>query len=134
MYSRHQNFPVYQTLDSEVSALHFNHVQYALKQLGGEIRLSLPKLRSLDLILQKNAWVIVDRSLNDVPIAVWTGFSIEKRDNLHQPINCSLKYFHMHAGLVIKRSLEAMELMLGELLPGGDIENPAHVLSIDKKT
>lgn len=133
MYSRLEDVPVYESFSTTVNALHFNHVQRALNKLGESIRLSIPRMRHLDLILEKQAWIIVDRVLNDVPIAAWTDFKTSPRDNIHQPISCTLKLFHVHAHLILDRSLEAMELMLGELLPEGDIENPAAIVPIDKK-
>jgi hypothetical protein len=114
MYSRHETFPVYELRSAEISAIHFNHVQHALKRLGDEIRLSIPRLRSLDLILQRRAWVIVDNALNDVPIAAWTEFETAHRVNLHEPIKCVQKLYHQHAQLVLNHTIEAMELILGE--------------------
>jgi hypothetical protein len=133
MYSRLEDVPVYESFSTTVKAIHFNHVQRALNKLGDSIRLSIPRMRHLDLILEKQAWIIVDRVLNDVPIAAWTDFKTSSRDNVHQPISCTQKLFHVHAHLILDRSLEAMELMLGELLPEGDIENPAAIVPIDKK-
>jgi len=134
MYSRLDDMPVYESYSTTVKAIHFNHVQHALNKLGESIRFSIPRMKHLDLILEKRAWIIVDRVLNDVPIAAWTDFQTSNRDNIHQPIRCTQKLFHIHAELILDRSLEAMELLLGEILPGGDAENPADVLSIDKKS
>jgi len=134
MYSRLEDVPVYETFPTTVNALHFNHVQHALNKLGDSIRLSIPRMKHLDLILEKQAWIIVDRVLNDVPIAAWTDFRSSPRDNIHQPIQCTQKLYHAHAHLILDRSLEAMELLLGELMPEGDIEKPADILSIDKKS
>jgi len=134
MYSRLENMPVYESYPTEVNAVHFNHVQHAINKLGDSIRLSIPRMIHLDLILEKQAWIIVDRVLNDVPIAAWTDFQTAHRDNIHQPIKCTQKLYHVHAHLVLDRSLEAMELILGELLPEGDIGSPATVLPINKES
>ena len=64
------DIPVYETCEGSLEAVHFNRVQIALKHLNKSIRLEIPKLRTLDLILEYDAWTIVDRSLNDMPIAV----------------------------------------------------------------
>ena len=116
MYKRLDEVPVFEHLQGSINANHYNHVQLALKRLGEEIRLPIPKLKLLDLILQKQAWIIVDRVHNDVPVAAWTDFETGHRDNLHEPINCNLKLYHANAPLVLDRTLEAMELMLGEEL------------------
>lgn len=116
MYSRLDNMPIYQHRDSSVDANYYNHVLFALKRLGDEVRLVIPRLKHLDLILQKDAWIIVDRVLNDYPIAAWTKFQTAHRDNLHEPVKCDLNLYHAHADLILDRTLEAMELMLGEEL------------------
>lgn len=116
MYDRLDDMPVFDRHPAKISATHYNHVKLALKRLGNEIRLTIPKLKTLDLILQDDAWIIVDRVLNDVPIAAWTEFQIEQRDNLHEDIDCLLKLYHMNAELILDRTLEAMEMLLGEEL------------------
>ena len=116
MYTRHDEVPVYQYRESSIKALHYNTVQTALKRLGEELRLTIPKLKTLDLIIQRDAWVVVDRALNDIPIAAWAEFEVGQRDTLHQPINCQLRLYHANGDLIINRVLEAMELLLGERL------------------
>jgi hypothetical protein len=116
MYNRLDNMPIYKHLDSSVDANYFNHVLVALKRLGAEIRFPIPRLKHLDLILQHGAWIIVDRVQNDVPIAAWTNFQTEHRSSLHEPIQCDLNLYHANAGLILDRTLEAMELLLGEQL------------------
>jgi len=116
MYTRHNEVPAYECRTGLIDAAHYNRVQTAFKRLGEEIRLSMPKLKTLDLILQQDAWIIVDRAFNDLPIAAWMDFDTSHRHALHTPVQCNLKLYHAHAGLIIKRVLEAMELLLGERL------------------
>ena len=131
LYTRHDEVPQLSSRPGKVNALYYNHVQTALKQLGNQIRLSIPKLKHLDLIIQKDAWIIVDKVLNDVPVVAWTNFETRGRDSLHEPIKCEIRYFHYAASMIMNRTLEAMELMLGELeqrLP----EKKSNVLPIKK--
>ncbi len=114
LYTRHDEVPQLGARPSKVDANYYNHVQTALKRLGNQIRLTIPKLKHLDLILQKDAWIIVDKVLNDYPIAAWTKFETGGRDSLHKPIQCELRYFHYAASMILNRTLEAMEIMLGE--------------------
>jgi hypothetical protein len=116
MYTRLKDIPVFEFRDTQLDAGHFNHVQVALKKLGDSIRFPIPKLKHLDLILEKEAWIIVDHVLNDIPVAAWTDFQAEHRDNLHQPIKCRLQLYHANADLILARTLDAMELLLGEQL------------------
>jgi hypothetical protein len=132
MYDRLEEVPVYALRQVEVSATHYNHVSVALRRLGSEIRLQIPRLKHLDLILQKNAWIIVDRVLNDIPIVAWTDFETSHRDNLHQPIRCSQRMYHIHAPMIITRTLDAMELLLGEQLQEMSELKPASVSEIRK--
>ena len=119
LYTRHNEVPILSSRQTTVTANYYNHVQLALKRLGKHIRFQIPKLKHLDLILQKDAWVVVDRALNDVPIIAWTSFQVDHRENLHEPIRCELRTWHMAAAMVRNRTLEAMEIMLGEALEDG---------------
>jgi hypothetical protein len=134
MYKRLDEIPVYETSESELDAIHFNHVQVALKRLGEEIRLQIPKLKHLDLILQKDAWILVDRVLNDVPLAAWSDFETSHRDNLHQPIKCKLRLYHNHVHMVLEHTIEAMELLLGEQLQELKPRQSASVAPINKNS
>lgn len=110
MYSRHTEIP---TLDVRpgwlVEARYFNQVRRALARLGPELRLSPQGLKHLDLILQRDAWVVVDRVLNDMPVVAWTAFHARGRRSLHRPIACELLLFHAMASMVMNRTLAAME-------------------------
>ncbi len=122
MYTRHDEVPVYSYRDGVLDALHYNHVQVALNRLGENLRMTLPKMKTLDLILQRDAWIIVDRSFNDLPIAAWTNFDLERREGLHAPVHCQIRLFVPNAGILLKRVLEAMEMLLGEL----EIDDDSH--------
>ena len=87
-----------------------------MKRLGPELRFRIPKLKHLDLILQKDAWVVVDRALSDYQILCWTDFQTEGRANLHEPIVCEIRIFHYCASMILKKTINAMEMLLGEEL------------------
>ncbi len=114
MYTRHLEVPTYSHWKASLDALHFNHVTSSLKRAGGNIRLELPRLRTLDLILQPDAWIVVDHAYNDIPVVAWCEFQVEGRNNIHLPIPCTVKLFHAHGEIIMARSIEAMELLLGE--------------------
>jgi len=132
LYTRHDEVPQLGARPGKVDAIFYNHVQTALKQLGNQIRLKIPKLKHLDLILQKDAWIIVDITLNDVPVVAWTNFEIKGRTSLHEPIQCEIRFFHYAASMILNRTLEAMELMLGELLEQELHDEKSDVLPINK--
>lgn len=121
LYTRHNEVPILSSRKTTVKANYYNHVQVALKKLGPQIRFRIPRLKHLDLILQKDAWVVVDKVLNDLPIIAWTDFEVEHRENLHEPIKCELRTWHVAAAMVRDRTLEAMEILLGEALEDGTL-------------
>lgn len=108
--------PRFETRAGQVKALHYNHVQTGLHRLHVKLRYRIPKLKHLDLILQKDAWIVVDHVLNDMPIIAWTNFETEHRKTLHQDINCEIRLFHYAAEKILERTLDAMELLLSEEL------------------
>jgi len=111
-----EDLPAFEIRKTSVKAVHYNLVQVAIKRLGTNIRFNLPKLRTLDLHLEKDAWIVVDKRLNDIPVMAWVDFEVAHRGNLHEDIPCTLKIYHSHAGLLIKKVMEAMTLLLGEQL------------------
>ncbi|MDH5326167.1 MAG: hypothetical protein OEZ68_16300 [Gammaproteobacteria bacterium] len=122
MHERLEGLPVYELRQWELDANYFNHVQVALHRLSQSLRFAIPKLKHLDLILDADAWIVVDRVQGDVPVVAWTAFQTQHRDNLFEPIKCELRSYHAHADLILQRTLEAMELLLGEQLADGSFE------------
>lgn len=103
MASRLDDIPVYEQRPLAVAASDYNRVQIALKRLGAPLQLSLPGLRSLELVLEHDSWIVIDASLNEIPVIAWTDFQVEHRANLHEPVPCRLKIYHAHALLIIDR-------------------------------
>jgi len=133
MKSRIDNLPSFETRHTQVKAIHYNLVQVALKRLGSPLLFALPKLRNLDLYLEKDVWIVVDKSLNNIPIMAWIDFETSERASLHEDIPCTLKIYHSHAGILIKKIMEAMTLLIGEQLDLPDDEQ-ARVLPIKKNS
>lgn len=112
MSSRLDDIPVYQQRPISVAAADFNRVQIALKRLGEPVHIPLSGMRSLQLILEREAWIVIDASLNEIPVLAWTDFQAGGRANLHEPIPCVLKIYHAHAMMIIDKVIACME---GEL-------------------
>jgi len=132
MYTRHEEVPVYEIRDGQIDANHYNHVQVALNRLGESLRLSLPRLKTLELILQRDAWVVVDRAFNDVPVLAWSDFKTGHRAALHEPIACRIRLYHASADVIMQRIPEAMELLLGEQLENLSPEDGVQVIPFRK--
>lgn len=109
MSSRLDDIPIYELMDSSVTAANFNLVQIAFKRLGEPIEIPLAGLRRLELILDRDAWIVVDHDMNDIPILAWTDFQVEGRSALHEPVSCRLKTYHMHAKVILERVTDFME-------------------------
>ena len=131
LYTRHDEVPLLHHRGGKVEAAYYNDVQTALKRLG-PIRFKIPKLKHLDLILQKDAWIVVDRALSDFPILAWTDFQTEGRESLLEPVQCEVRIFHFAASMILRRTLEAMDLMLGEQLAKIMNDKKADVLPFKK--
>lgn len=132
-YTRHNEVPVLHTREGKMEAMYYNHVQTALKKLGPQIRLRIPTLKHLELVIQQDAWIVVDLALSEFPILCWTHFETNHRENLHEPITCEVRYFHYGASMIYNKTIEGMELMLGELLQDDLPDNLSDILPFKKK-
>lgn len=126
--SRHlDDIPVYEQTETTVTAALFNRVQIALNRLGEPLEIPLTGLRSLELVLDREAWVVIDRSLNDMPVLAWTDFQCASRSALHEPIRCWSKTYHIHAPVILQRVTEFMEhelaMRIAERQQACEIEN-----------
>ena len=115
MNPRLQNVPVYDGVNSSVPAEHFNLARIGLKRLQSPLRMPLPHPRPLDLILEDDAWIVVDRELNDVPVLAWLDFETRNR-GLHEPVPCRRNLYHAREEIIVGKVLEAMAILMGERL------------------
>jgi hypothetical protein len=99
--------------------MYYNRVRIALSRLDNPLRIELINLRGLDIVIDDDVWVCVDRTLNDLPIFAWTDFDYSSRTNLFEPVACRLRFYHNHADLIcgtvldlINRNLDSRLLRL----------------------
>ncbi len=114
MYTRHEEVPVLTSRTGKVDAADYNLIHRALTRDGPSIRLSLSGLKTLRMILQHDAWVVVDTAYNDLPVLAWTDFEVRRRNTLHEPVPCRIRLYHGHASMVLKRALQAVRSELTE--------------------
>lgn len=129
--SKLKHAPAFETRKICVDAYHYNLVQTGLKRLGSPLRFALPKSPTLDLHLEKEAWVVLGKGQNDAPVLAWLEFDATHRCSLHEELPCSLMIYQSDAGSLIKSVLEAMTLLLGEQLDQPD-DGDAEVLPLKK--
>lgn len=118
MRSRLDEVPVLKTVPTTVPAHHFNRLRLALLRLGDPLRLELPRLRHLDLLLGRDAWVCVDRTLYDLPVVAWTDFQ-HGRSALHEPVPCVMRLYHAHAEVVVPILFAEVEKVLKKRMGDG---------------
>ncbi len=113
--NRLNDVPPLKVLSATVEARYFNRVRLALVRLGCPLRLQLPALRHLDIVLDRQVWILVDRDLADLPVAAWTEFSAS-RHTLHVPVPCRLRIYHQHAEQILPTVLSETDARLAERL------------------
>ena len=114
MKSRLSDVPILKSTPTFIEAMYYNRVRIGLSRIDNPLRIELINLRGLDIVIDDEAWVCVDRTLNDLPIFAWTDFEYSARKSLFEPIACRLRFYHNHADLIcgtvldlINRNLDA---------------------------
>ena len=100
-----------------IEAPDFNRIRLILGHSPKPLRLSLPHHRGLEVILDHDAWLVVDSLKGDEPVLAWTAFK-RPHSALHEPVNCEVHLYHMHAGLIMGSALEALIDAMRDRDPG----------------
>jgi len=109
-----EDIPVYEKKTGQLDANLFNSIRVRQLRLKRSLRFEIKGLRTLDFILENDAWIVVDRDLNDIPVIAWTDFP--HRDNLHLPVVCTILYYHVHAEKLEEQILEYASIRVKEIL------------------
>jgi hypothetical protein len=124
---RLDDIPIFEMSTASVAAADYNLVQLAFHRLGEPLYLPLTGLRSLELVLDHEAWVVVDRDQNDMPVLAWTDFQRQGRSALHEAVPCHLKTYHVHAPVILDQVTAFLEQELAKRIAEKqqhcDIEN-----------
>ena len=132
-YNRHNEVLILDQHTDQIEANYFNRAQTALKRAHEQIRFKIPTLNHLDLIVQEDAWIVVDRVLNDMPVVAWTDFQTEGRDNLHEPVACERRLYHFAARMVVNTTLQALDAILGQAITDKNATEKKSVLPFNKE-
>lgn len=100
-----------------IEAPDFNRIRLILAHSAKPLRLSLPRHRGLEVILDQDAWLVVDSLKGDEPVLAWTAFK-RPHTALHEPVNCEVRLYHTHAGLIMGSALEALLGAMRDRDPG----------------
>ena len=82
------------------------------------LRFDLQGLPPMALDLEERLWVIVDTSLNDMPILAWSDFRDADRA-LHEAVPCTVTHFHFGASTLRDRAIERLAQRLERELGSG---------------
>ena len=104
------------TMPKSIEASIYNYVRLALRRRGSPLRVAVPCHRGLEIILDDRAWLCVDANADDQPVMAWLDFASRHRDNLHEPVACTLELYHRCAGLVMGSALDSLGGALAETL------------------
>jgi len=98
----------------ELAKEDYNIVRLGILRLGRPLDLEIEDINGLRCILDDHAWIFIDPYINDMPLLAWTNF--KPRDSINASIACELRLYHIHAGLLISKSLVALQNTLHGLL------------------
>lgn len=107
-----QRYHPYSMRNMEVDADCYNRVRLALRRLENPIRLSIPGLRTIDLLLDDETWIAVDQVEDDMPVVALTDFVRSRDGGLYEPVHCTAYYYHGYAELILERVLRATKRLL----------------------
>ena len=85
-------------------------------RLGTPIFVRLPDLKEMELILEADAWVVLDHNRGEVPVLAWVDFRPTSQRGLHEPVDCTLHYYHFMASGIRAKVLDCMAAGLEEAL------------------
>jgi hypothetical protein len=101
-------YPPLRIMHKRIAAAEYNRIRLGLLHERLPWRVPIKGMRCLLGILDEKAWICVDECQNDLPILAWTNFQTAQRTALDAPMECELRLYHMHAGLVMGTALEAL--------------------------
>ena len=96
----------------EVKAERYNLIQLALARLDGPLRFPLIGLRNLDILLDREVWACVDRSVLDLPVAAWNQFDVKDRNNLREDVSCELRHYQVNTDILLPYMWMTLESIL----------------------
>ena len=116
MRYRLENIPIYESDSIHVDADYYNLVRLSLSRLHNPLRVRLSQLRTIDLLLDDETWIAVDRTQNDKPVIAFLDFDTANRDELTAPVFCKVNYYNAHATIMTEHIFEATYRLLNKKL------------------
>ena len=104
------------TMHKIIPAKDYNRVRLALKRLSNPLHIDLTPMRQLEIILHDQYWLCFDGCMNNMPVLAWTEFETSGRSDLNAPVECELRLYHYHAGMVMGEVLKVLGKSLQVML------------------
>ena len=111
----------------EVEAERYNLIRLALLRFGGPLRFPLVGLRNLDIMLDRESWVCVDRSALDLPVAAWNRFEDQSRSDLQADVRCELRHYQINTDILLPYLWMTLESILRDRIA---FDTPAALASV----
>jgi len=128
MSTRIENVPKLRTVPASINAELYNIALLATLRLEAPLRIRLPGLRTIDVVINRNAWICLDRTMYDLPALAWTHINQKGRNALHTPVDCELHYYHIHANISAHKVLTSLYGALEEVLGNAASSQPGKII------
>ncbi|VAW84947.1 hypothetical protein MNBD_GAMMA17-2144 [hydrothermal vent metagenome] len=128
MSTRIENVPKLRTVPASINAELYNIALLATLRLEAPLRIRLPGLRTIDVVINRNAWICLDRTMYDLPALAWTHINQKGRNALHTPVDCELHYYHIHANISAHKVLTSLYGALEEVLENAASSQPGKII------
>jgi hypothetical protein len=95
------HIPALHSETSSIDAPIYNRIRLGLLRADLPLRLPLTGLRGMDMVLDHQTWVCLDRTFYDLPVLAWSDFEPTARTGLQDPVRCRIHYYHVHADFIV---------------------------------
>lgn len=95
-------------MHKQLDAGDYNAIRVVMLRERLPLEVHIKDFRCLLFILDEAAWICIDECQNNLPVLAWTNFKTAHRSALNAPVECELRLYHMHAGLVMGPVLEGL--------------------------
>ncbi len=130
MRTRIHEIPACFTETIEIDAERYHLIQRALNRLGKPLRFPLVGLCHLDMILEADSWVCIDRGALELPVVAWHQFKKTSRQNLQSSVWCELRHYRVNTDILLPYVWMTIESTLKARLSEGDSAQTAPVISL----
>ncbi len=132
MSTRIENVPKLRTVPASINAELYNIALLAMLRLEAPLRIRLPGLKTIDVVINRNAWICLDRTMYDLPALAWTHINQKGRNALHTPVDCELHYYHIHANISAHKVLTSLYGALEEVLANAASSQPGKIIVLSR--